>query len=228
MDEGTFQVGAYSIPEAARLIDANAAQIRRWVSGYRYRHDDALHLQPPLWRPQHEEGDSGPLLGFRDLIEARIVRALRKQNIGLQSIRICLKRAQEIVDDERPFSSARFKTDGKSIFLEITEGLEEPRLIDLKKRQHVFRRIVKPSFKDLEFDEEAAVRWWPVAGKQTVVIDPTRAFGQPIVASRGISTERLKEAVDAEGSIDQVARLYDLTPQIIRDALDYQETLRAA
>jgi hypothetical protein len=44
-----------------------------------------------------------------------------------------------------PFSTQRFRTDGKTIFLEITERDHDGRMIDLKKRQQVFRTSPVPS-----------------------------------------------------------------------------------
>src|SRR3546814_9953437 len=93
----------------------------------------------------------GLLLGFRDLVEARIVHALRKSRIGLPTIRLCIDRAKEMLGEDHPFSTKAFKSDGKRIFIEITKGVEEPRLINLKERQHVFRDFVLHSLQGLEF-----------------------------------------------------------------------------
>src|SRR3546814_525183 len=149
-----------------------------------------------------EEAD-GVLLGFRDLIETRIVNALREKRIGLPTIRICMNRAREIVGQDHPFSTSQFKTDGKSIFLEITRDLDEPELIDLKHKQGVFRRVVAPSLADLDFGPDGAERWWLLHGKQTIVADPERSFGQPIVAQHGISSAILALAMKVEGYVEQ-------------------------
>lgn len=107
--------------------------------GYDYDHGDGQKDQPALWTPQYDPDADGPLLGFRDLIEACIVHALRRSPTGLPTIRLCIERAKEMVGENHPFSTRAFKTDGRKIFLEITKGVDEPRLIDLKDRQHVFR-----------------------------------------------------------------------------------------
>src|SRR3546814_3069326 len=90
-----------------------------------------------------------------------------------------MNRAREIVGQDHPFSTSQFKTDGKSIFLEITRDLDEPELIDLKHKQGVFRRVVAPSLADLDFGPDGAERWWLLHGKKTIVADPERSFGQP-------------------------------------------------
>lgn len=224
MTEMLFGTGAYSLSEAGRLLRVTPTALRRWLFGYDYDHHGARKRQAPLWQPQYGAEQVEPLLGFRDLIEARVVRGLRTLKIGLPTIRECLRRAAELVEDDHPFSTRRFKTDGRRIFLERPDAPGEG-LIDLKLRQLAFRQIVQPSFIDLDFDAEAVSRWWLLPRKRTIVLDPTRAFGQPIVAETGVQTARLAQAVRAEGSIDRVAHLFELKPATVRDALIFERQL---
>src|SRR3546814_19095553 len=141
------------------MVGIGAQTLRPWLLGYDHKDKDAqVRHDPALWRPRSdpEEAD-GVLLGFRDLIETRIVNALRKKRIGLPTIRICMNRAREIVGQHHPFSTSQFKTDGKSIFIEITRDLDEPELIDLKHKQGVFRRFVPPSLADLKNGDRQSV-----------------------------------------------------------------------
>lgn len=222
VNDAAFGLGIYGVPDAARLIGMQAGTLRRWLLGYGYEHGGTTASQPALWRPEYPPGDGELLLSFRDLVEARIVNALRSKGIGLPTIRLCLDRARAIVGDERPLSTTQFRTDGRTIFLEITKGLDEPQLIDLKQRQGVFRRVVEPSLSGLEFGSDAAERWWLLSGKRTVVADPAFAFGQPTVVGRGLTTATIVQAVEAEGSVQRVARLYELKPAVVRDAQRFE------
>lgn len=138
------------------------------------------------------------------------------------------------VTDERLMRSttidifnAEFRTDGKTIFLQVTEKDHEGRMIDLKKRQQVFRTIVEPSLRDLEFEASIVARWYPLGMKhQSVVVDPARSFGRPIVR-RGVPTEILAEAVKLEGSVNAVALLYEVPRAEIRSALEFERRLAA-
>jgi len=82
--------------------------------------------------------------------------------LPLPAIRICFERAGEAVQDERPFSTRRFRTDGRTIFLDITSDLQDGEMVDLRRRQHAFRTTVAPSLKDLKCDAEAVARWLPL------------------------------------------------------------------
>lgn len=221
MSVATFGIGVYTSPEAARMIGMSPATLRRWLVGY--THGDKV--APKLWHPQYDDDDDGLLLGFRDLVEARIVNALRAKRIGLPTIRICIQRAREIIGDERPFSTREFKTDGRTIFLEITRDLTEPFFIDLRRGQGVFKRVVEPSLEDLDFGNEGAERWWLLHGKRSIVADPQRSFGQPIIADHGMTTARAAEIVMAERSIQNAARIYEIKPALLRDAVAYERQI---
>jgi uncharacterized protein (DUF433 family) len=156
------------------------------------------------------------------------VKAFVDAGVGILAIRNCLEYARECAKDERPFSTRRFQTDGKTIFLESIERSGETKLLDLKKHQYVFKQIIERTFKDLDIEDDAVARWRPFNGKKSIVIDPNRSFGQPIAAKTGIPTVALAEAVTAEGSVERVARLYEVTLAVVRDAMKFEQSLKAA
>ena len=55
-------------------------------------------------------------------------------------------------------------------------------MLDLKRHQYVWKQAIERTFKDLDISSDAVARWRPYGGKASVVIDPQRAFGQPIAA----------------------------------------------
>ncbi|RZF61067.1 hypothetical protein EWE75_19725 [Sphingomonas populi] len=225
MSNTSFGIGAYSPSEAARLTGLPSSAIRRWLFGYSYNHQGLPTTQAPLWRPEYGLDQDDPVLGFRDLIEARMVGNLRNLGIGLPTIRRCMNTAAEIANDDHPFSSANFRTDGTRLFLERLGEDGKHDVIDLKTRQHAFAKIVERSFLDLEFDDCKATRWFLLPKKQTIVADPKRSFGQPITTDSGIPTARLAQAVTAEGSVEKVAKLFEIAVGAVRDALRFETLL---
>jgi uncharacterized protein (DUF433 family) len=224
MSETHYGVGAYTISEAARLLGVTPTRLRRWFYGYEYEGGEGS--QPPLWNPQYDPESDGQLIGFRDLIEARIVDGLRRAGFGLPTIRTCITVAREILGDEHPFSTTAFKTDGRKLFLDIAGTVEDAIMYDLKSRQRVFREVVLPSLSGLDFGPEVAERWWLVTGRRTIVADPGRSFGQPIVAASGLLTSRVVQELKAEGTPERVAKLYQLPVGSIRDALRFEHDLQ--
>lgn len=225
-------VGSYTAHEAARLLRTPALNVNRWLRGYTYKRGGEARQMPPLWTTQHIAIEDHLEIGFRDLIELRFVKAFLDAGVGLFAIRNCLDYARECANDERPFSTRRFQTDGRTIFLESIERagdqLGEPKLLDLKKKQYVFKQVIERTFKDLDIEDDAVVRWRPFHGKKSIVIDPGRAFGQPIAYDFGVPTVALAEAVEAEGSVEDVARIFDVPVAVVRDALQFESDLKRA
>jgi uncharacterized protein (DUF433 family) len=222
-------LGSYRAAEAARLVKLNARQISRWLRGYGHQASGQSRTVPPLWQPQYEAGTKEALeIGFRDLVELRFVKGFLNAGVSLQAVRSCLNYAQALVNDERPFSTRRFQTDGRTIFLESVTNDGKSELLDLKHRQFAIKTVIEQTFKDLDIEEDAVARWRPFGGKPTIVIDPQRSFGQPIAAHSGIPTVVLAEAVQAEGSEERVARLFDVPVAIVHDAARFEKALAAA
>lgn len=226
-------IGYYTVPEAARLVRMPGINIRRWLGGYTFTSGNKSsgsksRRMPPLWLPELATGDAHLELGFRDLIELRFVNAFAEEGVDLRIIRSCLEHAREAVRDPRPFSTRRFRTDGRTIFLDTLKATGESELLDLKRGQFVIRSVIERTFKDLDLDNEVVARWRPFRGKDTIVIDPQRAFGQPIAAAYGVPTVVLAEAVTSEGSVDRVSRLYEVPSAIVRDAVRFEASLQVA
>lgn len=222
-------IGIYSIPEASALLDVQPSRLRRWLLGYRYRSKAGVEsFSTALWEPQIPANNFGLHLGFRDLIEARVVNSLRVAGLGLPTIRKAISVAREFTRDLLPFSTSRFQTDGRSVFLEIASETEEPELVNLLTRQLGFHQFVSPSFKNLDYDKDGVVsRWWPLSAKRRVVIDPARSFGAPIDPDSGVSTAALFAAVAAEGSEHRAAAVFGVSIRAVRDAVAFEQKIAA-
>lgn len=182
---------------------------------------------PPLWSPQLPSQDQHIELGFRDLIELLVIKNFIDQGLSIAVVRNCLDYARECADDARPFSTRRFQTDGRTIFLESLRGLDDAEVLDLKKKQYVIKRLIDRTFKDLDLSDDIVTSWRPFGGKQSIVVDPERAFGQPIAASYGVPTVVLAQAVKAEGSVERVTQLYEVPGGVVRDAVKFEHSLAA-
>jgi len=222
--------GVYSLAEAERLIKIPRRRISRWTRGYTYRYKGEAHYTPPLIAGDVERSvDKGPILSFLDLLEVRFLDAFLVYGVSRKAVRIAALHARELLGRHHPFSTRIFKTDGHSIFAEIVRGTDDKHLLDVVKNQFVFARIISPSlYEGVEFDaSNDPQRWWPLGKKHTVVIDPERGFGAPIVAGSGVPTQVLADAVKAEGSIEFVAKWYEVSVREVRDAVLFEKRLAA-
>lgn len=222
-------LGCYSVADAARLLRMPALNIRRWLAGYSYARGGERHYVQPLWVPDLPRFQDRIELSFRDLIELRFVHAFTEAGLGLLAIRNCLEYAREVIESDRPFLTSRFRTDGRTIFLESTSKLEgDQAVLDLKRRQYAFKQVLEKSFKDLDLEDSEVARWRPFKGKDSIVIDPERSFGKPIAAAFGVPTVALADAVAAEESVERVSAQYEVSVEVVRDAVRFESELRAA
>lgn len=218
-------IGLYSPQQAALLSGAKTLEVTRWLFGYKGRGGRFL---PPLWNTEIA-GEDKKSIGFRDLMELRIVSAFVKKGVPLQVVRQSLVNAKQIFGAEYPFTSLRFLTDGKSIYHEALKD-ESDALTDLVKRQLVFNNIIKPSlYEGIEFSHTgSATRWFPTKDK-AIVVDPSLSFGKPSLVTYGVPTETLFLAFKAEdGNFKAVSQQFDIPVPDIRKAVKFESQLLAA
>lgn len=160
-------------------------------------------------------------------MELRLVHLFLEQGLSLQAIRRAIEKAVSLLGIERPLSTQRFRTDGRSIFLELAAEMDEPRLFDLKRDQYLFHRMVAPSFQDVDFEAGLPVRWWPLTERKGVVLDPKRSFGRPILANHGVPVAALADAYKVLGSFRLVSADFDVPEKAVREAVAFQERMAA-
>jgi len=217
-------IGVYTPSEASRLLRIPTPKIVRWLRG----HEVKGKRYDRLWRPQIDLGNGRVYLGFRDLMEMRTANAFIEAGVSAVMIRRAIEEARKYVDDERPLSTTKFKTDGQSIFMEIASAHGDPQLLDLFKRQYTFKRIVEASLKGVEFEGIAPSRWWPLSRQMQILVDPDRSFGQPIEAETGVPTAILAAAAKTEGSLKSAAQRWLVPVDAVRRAVEFEESVFAA
>ena len=228
--EQLIGVGLYTPAEAGRLLHVSPAKISRWLRGHDAR---GTHYES-LWTSQVEVGDGKVYLGFRDLMEVRIADKFIGYGMPPQRIRAAIRLAREVIREDRPLSTDRFRTDGRDIFLRVAEkdeqGEERERLLNLFRRQYEFKQIIEPLLKTIDFDDRGApLQWWPLGKRGHIVLDPARSFGQPIDSATSVPTAVLAAAGRQE-SLATAARIYEVPPAAIQRAIQFeaQMSLRAA
>ena len=226
MDDGAswLGVGLYTAAESSRLLGMPLPKVRRWLGGYRAA--DSEH--PPLWTPSLPRLDDQLGFGFLDLMQLRLVdRIVTETRIGLQAMRRALVLAQDLLHHTHPFTTARFRTDGRKLFLEIGCESDEPSLYDVLGKPYGFHRLIEPSFADVDLQAEIT-RWWPLGHRRSVVVDPQRSCGAPVVANSGVPTTALALAAARLGAPRKVTQWYPVTEREVRDAIAFERRMAGA
>jgi len=219
---GIIGKGAYTVSDARRLTGVPESRIRRWLMGRsRLYRGDVVH-DAPLWTPVLPLIEDGLYLTFRDLIELRMVDRFRQQKISMPYLRKLVAAARELAGDTHPFSTSRFRTDGRRFYLEMLSKTREPRLMEVLSGQHVFHSIISVGLKDIDFDAGVASAWRPEAGQGEVVIDPARAFGKPILRRSGVPTSVVRNQAEAGRTAQQIANDFEIDGRAVRAALAFE------
>lgn len=229
MREQYLGIGVYSLSDARRLTRIPGQRLSRWIRGYHYDLEGRQHAQPPVIQGQLPEIDGRIAFGFLDLMEARFIDAFRDYGLSLQAIRRAAEAARGLLRARHPFSRHHFRTDGQSIFAEIAQENDEPKLLDLVRNQYALKLVLEDYlYEGLEFEEEVPVRWRPMPGNRRIVLDPERQFGQPIVEEEGVPTSVLSAAFKAEQNVERVARWFEVGTAGVRAAIDFESFLERA
>lgn len=226
-----FGTGIYPLNQAAKLVGAAPRALRRWLCGYdRLSHGKHIHSKP-LWTTQLvDQGLPGEVIGFHDLLEVRMVAAFVHHGVDLKVIRSTIEAATKYFGQDYPLSQQTFLTDGKRIFLEaIEDQTGDEKMIDVLKKQYVFSDIIRPSlYSGIEYGAHGATRWFPLGEEKSIVLDPGRQFGTPIVTESGIPTDTIYASYLAEKrDMSMVARIFDITQGQVNDAVEFEERLAA-
>lgn len=213
-------LGLYSPSEAAELTHVPAKRIRRWLLG----HKIGEKSYPALWHSQLEKFDIDQLyLSFLDLVQLRVAEAFINEGLSPQKVRRAIEVGSQIVASDYPFANAKFRTDGKTIVLHVLETDGDEKLIDLFKHgQYLMQKVIEPSLKNLEFDGDTAVRWWPLGRSKGIVIDPHRQFGQPVDDASGVPTSVLAQAERTEGSAQLAAKRFMVPVSSVHRAVAFE------
>lgn len=222
-----LNAGIYTVPEAARLTRVSPARIRRWLRGYDFKTAKDRHHSNPVWTGQFKPIEDKLAVGFKDLMEIRFVNAFIQQGVSWKTMRHAHSAAKEKLGSDHPFCTHKFATDGRVILLQQAQDSGDTCLVNIATSQCEFEKIVTPFLRELEFDR-GVTRWWPLGRERSVVVDPVRNLGQPTVAQSGVPTRILAGSVESNGSVEVVAQWFEVALEEVRDAVEFEQTLKRA
>jgi len=220
-----LHAGIYSIPEAARFTGLEASRVRRWLSGYSFTSAGQRRSSPPVWAGQLMPVKGRRAVSFRDLIEMRFVDAFLRAGVSWKTIRDVQDLARREFNLDHPFSTNRFRADGRKLVMSALNGdPHQAGLFDVSSRQQIFFDAAEPLREELELNEHDQVcRWWPLGRQHHVVLDPTRQWGRPLVARSGVPVALINRMHRTGLSEAQISIWMDVHPEEIIDAMAFAE-----
>lgn len=211
-------IGAYTPAEIAKILRLPVDKVRRWIKDYWDGKLGEAYALKYSWKT-----DGSRAVGFRTLIEFYVMMQLAEAGVRPNRVLQAHQELSNWYDNAFPFALKEvlenIKTDAKHIYFHKdgdTIALDGTRQLNMDFIQVFFTR--------LDFDEQhLASRFWPLGRDKSIVIDPERKLGHPVINDSNIYPETLQQHRLSGDPVPYIAYIYDLTEQQVQDALEYCE-----
>lgn len=226
MKRSYIDMGLYSISDGARLLKIPEQKLRRWIVG------DPHGSSVPLITNEIARIDGQISLSFINLIEALFISKFVAYGLHARSIRMMAEEAASFLNTPHPFATnVLFKTDGKKIFAFVEKQTDDPKLYDLKKHNWALEPILGRELEHAVGYKASGIaqRWYPK--KETyrhVVLNPTAAFGQPVLDDSAVPTRVIYSAYLAEDKNNEiVSKWFNIPVARVKEAVKFEKALAA-
>lgn len=224
-----FDVPLYTVAEAARFLGVPPSTFSTWAKGYTRRPPGRAEVAgaPILTSTPAERGF--PTIPFVGLAEGMILAAFRSAGVSLQHIRRAVAVLEREIRVDHALASRRLYTDGAVILFDYAESEHDDELTVVVTQQRVFSPVVEGYLKRIEHGPDGwAVRVTsPVTPSPVVLVDPERAFGQPIFLHGAAPVDSIVSRVKAGEPVAEVADDFGVPEADVREYLDAAAPLAA-
>lgn len=219
-----FDVPLYTMTEAARFLGVKPTTFSNWARGYKATFADrpAVVGQPIVTAVAADR--LYPSVPFVGLAEGMVIAAFRRAGVSMQHIRSAVTILEKEIGVEHALASRRLYTDGAKVLFDYAERQNDRELAGLTvvlSRQKVFAEVVKDYLTRIEYgsDDWAERLVSPATRGRTVVVDPTRSFGQPIFVHGAVRVEDVIDRWRAGEPLADVAEDFGVPLGDIEDYL---------
>ncbi|MBX9719156.1 MAG: DUF433 domain-containing protein [Microbacteriaceae bacterium] len=202
----------YTQGEAASLLATPQSTFNRWVHGY--ISGVGNWQQPFVTTSGPGRGVTVPFVG---VAEAWVVRAFRTAGVSLPRIRAAVETLREGIGVDHALASERLKTDGADILwdLQTSDNELDNRLVVVRNGNAVFGEVVREHLTRVIYrDGFAGSLTLKRADGIDVLVDPSVAYGQPVLDPYGVKVSDVIARIESGESIDDIALDWDI-PRLV-------------
>lgn len=210
--------GIYTVPEVAKILRLPYQKVSYWINKYWDNELGKIFEGKYSWSI-----DNNRAVSFHTLIEFFVFYHLNEVGVKPSDVLKAHIELSKLFDTPFPFAMKNIleniRTTGKKVFLESKQGI-----ISLDGVRQFNLDFIRVFFKNLEFDGDCvATRFWPLGKDRSILIDPRRQFGHPVLELTNIYPETIFNMYKAGESIEFLAFTYELDKKAIKDAIEYCE-----
>ena len=209
-------IGIYTASEISKILRVPYQKVYVWMNKYWDGDLAKNYSQKYSWQ---QEGTRA--VSFHTFVEFYIMMILSEYGVKPKQVLNAHQELTKMYDTAYPFANKevleRMRSDGKKVFFEDKDGI-----IELNGTKQFNLDIIKIFFVKLEFDkDELASKFWPIGKEKSILIDPNRRFGQPIIDGKNISPEIIYRHSKAGDPINYIAQIYGLTENQVKHSIEY-------
>lgn len=207
--------GIYTLKDVASILKMPYPTVFRWIRKYWDGTLGKKFKQEYSW-----ERDGSRAINFHTVVELYVMVQFAEKGLKTKDVLIAHQELAEIYHTPFPFAQKQvlneIQTDGKTVYWKKNNVL-----VSMDGTRQINLDVIQLFFKKLEFDGEIVSRLWPMGKDHSVVIDPLRKFGHPIIVGRNIYPETIYGHYKAGDTIPFISHIYELTEKEIKDAIEY-------
>lgn len=208
--------GIYTATEIAQILRVPYRKIYTWMNKYWDGKLGKEYDTKYSWQMQGIRAVS-----FHTFIEFYIMMRFSEAGVPPKNV---LKAHSELVQmygTAFPFALKEvlkgIHSDGKHIYLKTKNGI-----IELNGTKQFNLEIIQMFFVNLEFDKDnLASRFWPMGKDKSILVDPNRKFGHPIIDGKNIEPQVILNHFMAGDPVKYIAHVYRLSEEEVNHALEY-------
>jgi uncharacterized protein (DUF433 family) len=160
-----------------------------------------------------------PFVGFA---EAFVLGALRKAGVPMQRIRPAVKKLNYEIGLDHALASERVYTDGAELIFDYASSTDDEQLLTVVRTgQEHLTDVIREYLKPITYGNDgwaARVRL-PAYTHAEVTVDPTEAFGQPLLVHGGARVEDLVDRFRAGDGFAGIAADFDVPSDEVEDVI---------
>lgn len=201
--DARFDVPLYTVQDAARHLDLAPSTIRYWIEKKGIVRSVAAQLR------------GEPVLPFMALAEITFIRTLRQAGLSLQAVGDGVSALRGALGPDY-LQRERLAHDGTDLLVRLADTDQE--WTRARDSQAGIPGVIAIGLRAITFDvqgvpERVSLEQYDGA---EVIIDPRFAFGQPVVADRGVRVEDIAGLFYAGESIEVVAEEFAVTTAVVQ------------
>jgi len=208
--------GIYTTADVAWILGVTYPRAHRWITKYWDGDLGKEFEQQYSWQT-----DESRAVSFHTVVEFYVMIQLSEKGVKTKEILKAHRELSHIYRTAFPFAMKEvleeLQTDGKVVYWKKGEHI-----VTLNGSQQFNLSFIHLFFKKLEFDGDNMVsRLWPMGKDNSIVIDPERKFGHPIIVGRNIYPETIFNHYKAGDPPSYIAHIYKITEKEVADAITF-------